>query len=1566
MPDHSDFPSTCKSFSGQPLIHSQASIQRIHLNSINSSLGHRNLQSLRRSFCIGSDCDSASDNSESDDDTIDRSVVVQRVLPVPLANAELVELDDSEDSSSSSSFNCSTIANNVGDRQSKPHSTVDASQPARCTGTTSTCSATSHPLIQPQSGSHHTRLAPIESPNRSPMDGPSMLKSANRSLHSNAVHSTAKMTSSVGSPNASSPAPPAPPPPPPPIRPPLRGLLKKTQKPEPGTDASQKRRRVRFADTMMVFCDDWPEELMPQILAVKSPSDLSLVEVAAQGYMFEPPAEYKDMLPFDPPPDYRDCCATAATTFADDDDSEQQGAAQQHHHPHHHHNQQAHISLETIGYDNLSSLPNHALLQMYEREAPLDRLTTTESHLAALDSQAQQELLHSYGHINGTQIGLYQDLILSGNDEMLEEDAIIGVLKEDDILQAIGSQPQSHIHLEQLQTLTNDSLTSEDQMNTLNQSAAEANDSSGGNQSPTSSLMQDIASESSVTSQDTIILMTSAMLTDSSNPDDNSSTLREPLSSVRERRDSTGSKDSQATEMNSECDPDLDCSTLNPTISISKSISITSASSSERDAVQSSDENNNLQRSSNLAGSESPVIVNDSNGSVATIRQSFERQLSHSIANPLRLSTFAQCASTSMPMKAGLNCSHSGPDQHSNELHAAYSSDAKVQPNRRSTSLSTFGQLSGVAGAGSAPTPLNSVGLNDELSLNSIEQKSKMDDTERYSNLDSSSSAMGNDSRSQSTNNSLHSFGNTLPPTSTLTANNMPSQQPTQSQTSQHPPPHSGATVSAHLHSLTPAQLNALVASGQLSGEAAAAFQVPPRLPLNSNLYLSIDRRALSHQLKAVPLNRPSPPPYTDLNNKPVNGPGSASSISQQQAQQQMLAHHHLLHLNALHNSTCAQNAQQTMVHATLPLRLMTNAKDLAGKKDANASNSTDSGDGNNGGKSAQPNVSAGSMKPQLILIQTNSNLNGGNNLSGASIGPGGSGSMPAIAIKIHPGSMAQAQLAAAAAVAQANNACLMNSTAKFYQQSLLAHQQLKSGSSHFPNASEIRRRDGLHAIPNSSSSHNCAGELSGSGGSKEQELEAFVQQDLQRTERIRQRYASGTDEEEDDPTFGFARRPSVRGIKPRLAATGTPLLRQLHIQSSNDLKNQSVLIGPGTGSSSAASPVGSVNTSANSPANDSSSNAKPARPTSQIILSSQLLQQQAILLQQAQLNKQQQQQSQQQTNTISSQPTSTGQSGQPSMTNAVNGQRHVYLISNTNMPGYQQRILHAGGTLPRVHQQHQLQLLQKQAFQLQQQQQQQFAQQNQSNSLKQANNANNNSKINNGAASQSCRMNGLNPNAAIIGQPRPNSSMSNEAHQPINSKVPVAIQGQHSGGTKQVIYYQPTLQMASGNSNPTINSGTANATATSNSSAVPTSNPPQPLQYKTISMPNVALLKSCPQVITLISSKEAHTLQEPPKIQLIASPNKHLTAPTSTSDPSSSSSMDDSSKSTTQHSQAAASLATGNNNPDLVKDVQNRTVISIGCVSKSDGNIQSDNGRNAVNNNSGNKDGLIFYSMNV
>lgn len=70
---------------------------------------------------------------------------------------------------------------------------------------------------------------------------------------------------------------------------------------------------------------------------------------------------------------------------------------------------------------------------------------------------------------------------------------------------------------------------------------------------------------------------------------------------------------------------------------------------------------------------------------------------------------------------------------------------------------------------------------------------------------------------------------------------------------------------------------------------------------------------------------------------------------------------------------------------------------------------------------------------------------------------------------------------------------------------------------------------------------------------SNQDELAMFVQQDAGRIERIKKRYSSTTassnvsdDDEHND--YGFSRRPSVRGIKPRFGST-TEILQQMQTQ---------------------------------------------------------------------------------------------------------------------------------------------------------------------------------------------------------------------------------------------------------------------------------------------------------------------------------------------------------------------------------------------------------------------------------
>lgn len=332
---------------------------------------------------------------------------------------------------------------------------------------------------------------------------------------------------------------------------PLKGLLKKAKSSDSQdsstSNGSKKKRRVKFAETMMVFCDDWPEELMPQIIPItfKSSNEFNLVELAAQSYMnsymFEPPAEYKDLdldfLPFDPPPDYRDCINSAACSNS--------------------------LANQEI---NFSNIPNHALLQMYENGDLNDNL------LNKLDFDEDMLMKFSYANAasigdqrdiydlikenqleeNDEQLDAYKNIILNNSNELLEEDDIIGVLKEDSLLQAIGSQIDSLDKNKDNNESNDDETICDSDTNELNDpnlnnlnsqeivDCADDNKDAGTVNQPGiiilnkntncqpiqiitsnenadlsfSNNMDDLASDSSINSQDTIIMMTNAILTD--------------------------------------------------------------------------------------------------------------------------------------------------------------------------------------------------------------------------------------------------------------------------------------------------------------------------------------------------------------------------------------------------------------------------------------------------------------------------------------------------------------------------------------------------------------------------------------------------------------------------------------------------------------------------------------------------------------------------------------------------------------------------------------------------------------------------------------------------------------------------------------------------------------------------------------------------------------------------------------------------------------------------------------------------------------------------------------------
>ena len=114
-----------------------------------------------------------------------------------------------------------------------------------------------------------------------------------------------------------------------------------------------------------------------------------------------------------------------------------------------------------------------------------------------------------------------------------------------------------------------------------------------------------------------------------------------------------------------------------------------------------------------------------------------------------------------------------------------------------------------------------------------------------------------------------------------------------------------------------------------------------------------------------------------------------------------------------------------------------------------------------------------------------------------------------------------------------------------------------------FPSPKQIRHLDGLNPldynhleelaksgkIPVTLIKSGCSNFVSTNQATEaKDELVQFVEQDIQRIERIKKRYSLS--DEDDDPTFGFGRRPSVRGIKPQYSTTNNILKQmQLHMR---------------------------------------------------------------------------------------------------------------------------------------------------------------------------------------------------------------------------------------------------------------------------------------------------------------------------------------------------------------------------------------------------------------------------------
>lgn len=86
---------------------------------------------------------------------------------------------------------------------------------------------------------------------------------------------------------------------------------------------------------------------------------------------------------------------------------------------------------------------------------------------------------------------------------------------------------------------------------------------------------------------------------------------------------------------------------------------------------------------------------------------------------------------------------------------------------------------------------------------------------------------------------------------------------------------------------------------------------------------------------------------------------------------------------------------------------------------------------------------------------------------------------------------------------------------------------------------------------------------IAGTPGQESDELAAFAQQEASRTERLKKRYSAessasapnssaASDDDDEQNDYGFNKRPSVRGIKPRFGSTNE-ILQQMQAQLSQN-----------------------------------------------------------------------------------------------------------------------------------------------------------------------------------------------------------------------------------------------------------------------------------------------------------------------------------------------------------------------------------------------------------------------------
>ena len=791
----------------------------------------------------------------------------------------------------------------------------------------------------------------------------------------------------------------------------LKGLLKKPVR-ERSIKANGERKRVTFSETMQVFCDDWPQNLMPQIIALKSPTDFNLVEV--QGYMFEPPVEYQDFLPFDPPPDYRDLIANSLCAFDND------------------------LSINYIDeeeeYDN--SKIDHKISNEYSSK--------------------------------------WESMI---NNESLEEEQIIGLLKEDAILQAIGSHvslPEENLCPEDFPIhFPNKSVDSSAKLAESELSDITSDDGNDSQSSPTGSL-QDIQSDSSITSQDTIILIN----TDANDNNEsvqllsNKNIFKEMKINNEDIEDINNSSNSESVV---KCMPE---SEQMPIKFDPKDDSSQKESKSETDESLICEESIESSENNSVKGTKEEV---DSAPDVAHHREETNKSDCQTNGETNDTNDWndsqpsdAQLISDQKKFNLFIENNNELQSNHSNSFKRNLmfyenmfstnnnSNDAKSEnmPNRDKPIKQTVSHFF-IQNSPQLPIITQTVANN-------------MNDNNKHLNQTSVSMVESKQIASQSCDKpQTVDNGQPVPP---IRASLPPQSSQTQPNTNNWSADEFIIEYTSEPKALVPSKRTA-----SLSNFATAPMNTNSQFIRNPNVndiqYLSLNR------------NGEIPKQWTTYNIDPHNS-------SQMQYQNPPIQRS--LSPNPMTQSSARPvSPQQTVFYQTRP--------------------------------QYTPRYPPTHAMPVHVMY---------NRMSGPQPVP------QRVSLRLP----------------------IMSQTlGRPHKTPPPYHYHIQQHSNEFPNPSEIRRRDGLNAYPHVLNQMPTAGTLpvppmhhqnsqnpSPHNMSKD-ELEQFVEQDIQRTERIKKRYSMS---EEDDPSFGFARRPSVRGIRPKFESTNE-ILKQMQTPNNSGLEKQ-------------------------------------------------------------------------------------------------------------------------------------------------------------------------------------------------------------------------------------------------------------------------------------------------------------------------------------------------------------------------------------------------------------------------